>query len=679
MIIIMKMSEQSLRFNRGLLALREVFYTEGRLSDSNLKLDEVVKLLALEIARLHHPKSDIPSLRSLLEDDEARKPLVRRINTVLRKIGGYDEFQQVGGEPLLGRKPELILDESESGIVRHLAELVSESVEPISSAPGETAAFELLNEAFGHFVRDNFRNNIEDAQYLTPAEVVTLVCELAIERLSNQKRGAKDRIVVSDPSCGVGSFLAHFFRLVKYGRGFEKQDFSLVAQDKVDRMAKLAKMNLMLFNIPGFVVSRGNSILEESVLDKYRGRCDLILTNPPFGARFHTSDLRSDITRFPLLQEYIRTADCYLDSEVLFIDRYVDLLKEGGEFFAIVPDAVISARGVPLFLRERLMGVGELRSVIGLPPVTFAQAGTRTKTCILHFVKSAKQYRPAVFVATAETVGFEVRSRKGVPVRREVDDNDLPDIVATYRRFEGCETADTVTVLQEHPSCLAVPYEAVQQDGWTPNHYSAVRYKTLGQLSSLGSKPDYELVNLSDLVVFLKVPHSRLNDNADRKCISVLHIGDFGFLNVREVFLYQPKYPGQACKPGDIIFSRINPRIPRVTVVPDLGVPLTCSTEFEVMETRDHINAYAVTLLLFSEFAQKQIQALTSGTSSSHNRIKTKQLSEILLPVPKRGTKIAKNFDRLVAEFEKAEKQLHTASNSLFQSFRELESCFSRD
>lgn len=53
----------------------------------------------------------------------------------------------------------------------------------LSAVLTENALFgkseDTLNDVFGYFVRDNFRNNIEDAQYMTPPEVVEFMVSIS--------------------------------------------------------------------------------------------------------------------------------------------------------------------------------------------------------------------------------------------------------------------------------------------------------------------------------------------------------------------------------------------------------------------------------------------------------------------------------------------------------------------
>jgi len=524
---------------------------------------------------------------------------------------------------------------------------------------------------------------------MTPPEVVTYMCRIAADELSALASTKSDELLVADPSCGVGSFLAQSYTQFRRDARLANVKIMLIGQDKVDRMARLAKLNLLLFKTAAAHIYRGNSLIGDSPLDAYSSRCDLILTNPPFGARFPAKELRQHGTRrYPLLSDLIESSNGTIDSELLFLDRYYDLLKPSGILLAVLPDAVISAAGLPAVVRDRVGKSFIIRSITELPSVTFGQAGTRTKTCVLHLQKKPAP-QTAVFMGTATRLGFEVSSRKGVPVKRVTGTNDLERLAALFNCFSQSNGRLRAKVLSEDPSCVAVPPEVLRSQAWTPNHHSAVRYKTLKALSGRDEDKDYEIVQLRDLVFPLarstsgdqqlwdtlstgKQTSLRVSETADdwseSKCISILHVGDFGFLNIRELLNYRPKYPGQACRAGDVLFSKINPRIPRVLVVPKLPVPLTCSTEFEVLRVKPDFSAFSLALLLLSTFAQNQILSLTSGTSSSHNRIKTAQLLDVRLPIPRPNTPAHTEFKRATQTFEKAQQRLQQSAYDSYES-----------
>ena len=660
------------QFNTGLLEMRELFHGTGRLEDSNSKLDEIAKLLCLEIASVRDPDSNIPDLREILDNHRGKDGLVRSLNRALLLAGRSNILTNYDGESLLGPNPKFNIAESEEALAKGLVRIVLNSFNGYLKGPSTAETFEFLNEAFGHFIRENFRQNIEDAQYMTPLEAVNYMVDIGIHRLKSKRFSKKNPPIICDPSCGVGSFLAQFYRAWHVNER-HLSPLILVGQDKVDRMARLSLLNLSLFGIDNAHISRGNSLYPSSPLDNYNGRCDLILTNPPFGARFSCSDLGfHSNTFFPSLHNHIQFSSGYLDSELLFLDRYLSLLKEGGTVLAVVPDSVISSSGLPATLRDSIQKKWTIRSITELPAVTFAQAGTRTKTCILEVEKVTPKKR-VVLIGKVESLGFEVSSKKGVPYKKPEGHNDLTELLSIMREFpKESFSPKSFGVISDNPSCVSITQATLIDEGWTPSHYSSERLVALQNIEILANGREFEVSSLGSIVTVASHSRRGLPVPNNSKCISVLHVGNFGSLNMREFMEYVPKMQGKPCNAGDLLFSKINPRIPRALVVPELPFSLACSTEFEVLKPKAGFTAHEVMLLLLSDYAQKQIQSLTSGTSSSHNRIKTKELLSVKVVLPKKGTKKRTRYDKAVELFTYANKQLNESNIRLQRTWCEM-------
>ncbi len=655
-------------FNKGLQEMRELFHEVGRLEDSNSKLDEITKLLCLEIVAVRDSDINVPSLINIIDSHMFDSGLVMSLNRNLVLAAKSKLLTNYDGESLLGADPRFNIAESEELLAKGLAQIVHSSFHGFLEGSHGSDSFEFLNEAFSHFIRDNFRQNIEDAQYLTPPEVVNFMVELGIQRIKENSSHTTKPPIVCDPSCGVGSFLAQFYRVWSSAEQVKSQPI-LVGQDKVDRMARLCVLNLALFGIDNAIISRGNSLKKGSPLDTYAGKCDLILTNPPFGAKFSCSDLALNSTGFfPFLQEQINAGRNSLDSELLFLDYYFNLLKPNGTLLAVLPDSVISSAGLASDLRSSIHANYRIKSITELPAVTFAQAGTRTKTCILEVTKSGP-INSKVHISKAVNLGFEVSSRKGVPYKRSVGENDLLKILNVALSTKESTVNEEMKVLSLSPSCVEVNQNRLAEEVWTPSHFSSSRLNTLLLINKLAEGVDYDVFELASLVSI--VPKSKVRSQGETpvKCISVLHVSNFGALNVKEMSGYSPKITGRPCEVGDLLFSKINPRIPRALVVPELPYSLTCSNEFEVMRPKLEYCAHEIMLLLLSKYAQNQILSLTSGTSSSHNRIKTKQLLSVKLAVPKKGSVLRKKYERAVNTFREANISLNNANNALFNAW----------
>ena len=200
---------------------------------------------------------------------------------------------------------------------------------------------------------------------------------------------AQDAGLILDPSCGVGSFLAETLRGL-YTRAKSRlspEDLSLwtaealrhniIGIDKSERMIRLAMTNLALFGVPAANLHLANSLLlsgsDGDLCESLAGRVSLILTNPPFGAEFSGRDLEG----YQIANNWAASAPRTLNSEILFMERYLDWLAPGGVLVTIVPDNILTNRGMFNDLRNALSSSVELLSVVSLPTVTFAAAGTK--------------------------------------------------------------------------------------------------------------------------------------------------------------------------------------------------------------------------------------------------------------------------------------------------------------
>ena len=441
-------------------------------------------------------------------------------------------------------------------------------------------------------------------------------------------------------------------------------------------MARLATINLELFDAKDHKVYVGNSLVLGSPIDELNGTVDLVLTNPPFGARFEDQYVRTVCgDNVPFFSGQRREGQTF-DSELLFVDRNLRLLKDGGRLLIVVPDGVVSAKGVSALLRQHLGGVARLKAIIELPAVTFAQAGTRTKTSVVYLQKTAKPSRGRIFMSVVSDLGFQVSSRKGVQVKQPEGSNQLLDVIKTYACYCEGGTDDPLAgalVLSEEPSCVVVDESEVVRGSWTPSHYSAKRF---GAIQSAAAASDFDLVPLADLVEFCADARRASKWRTGMGYLSVLHVLGEGLVDVAAALTYAPKTPGVVANPGEILLSRINPRIPRVCIAPDLGREMLCSSEFEIMKARGRVSSHLLTYLLLSESVQGQIRSLTSGTSASHNRIRTSELAGVLIPVPRVGTARARQLEVLASAYREALASLSEGARKIAQLRRQEAAVF---
>ena len=77
-------------------------------------------------------------------------------------------------------------------------------------------------------------------------------------------------------------------------------------------------------------------------------------------------------------------------------------------------------------------------------------------------------------------------------------------------------------------------------------------------------------------------------------------------------------------------------------------------------------------MLLLLPAVQVQIKASTSGTSSSHNRIKTNELANLIIPMPKKGSNYYNSFIEKAKKYEKDSIEYNNLIFSLYKTKMEV-------
>ncbi len=106
-----------------------------------------------------------------------------------------------------------------------------------------------------------------------------------------------------------------------------------------------------------------------------RDRVDVILANPPFGAKM----VEGTELNFPSQFRTKETAD-------LFLVLFVHLLRDGGRAGIVLPDGSLFGEGVKSKIKEQLLTECNLHTIVRLPPGVFnPYAGVNTN--LLFFTK----------------------------------------------------------------------------------------------------------------------------------------------------------------------------------------------------------------------------------------------------------------------------------------------------
>jgi len=215
-------------------------------------------------------------------------------------------------------------------------------------------------------------------QFFTPQEVADFIVSFASLHL-------KDKVSACDPACGDGVFLNSML-----GHGFRE----VVG---IDIDAKCIE------SIPGSIKERaslfvGDALRRASALDGKtqlvpENYFDLVAGNPPFSAKYGRVRDKGILSAYKMGYDMKSQA-----VEVLFLERFIQLAREGGIIAIILPDGVFLNLNYRR-IREFIMSNCEVIAVISLPRAIFRSSkSTTSKTSIL-FLRKGKNRDGKVFMA----------------------------------------------------------------------------------------------------------------------------------------------------------------------------------------------------------------------------------------------------------------------------------------
>ncbi|HIP11586.1 MAG TPA: methyltransferase domain-containing protein [Arcobacter sp.] len=252
--------------------------------------------------------------------------------------------------------------------------------------------YDIRSHALKEFLTPDIRKGL--GIFLTPDDIVSAI----VQFMPND-----DKLKVFDPACGSGTFLIEYLTRLN-----SNSYVSVYGVDKSPRMLLLADLNLGHFSKVEFNKKLTDSIRNNDQENEY----DLILTNPPFGLSLDSRDY--DFEKYLCCQD----TNGYLlkkqTSEIVFIERCLQLLKPGGSLGIVIPKSIATNNTLQV-ARSALAKRGYIYGVMSLPPETFAATGTQTTTIVLFIKKyknkSEKKESINVALATIENVGFDSTGR----------------------------------------------------------------------------------------------------------------------------------------------------------------------------------------------------------------------------------------------------------------------------
>lgn len=504
-------------------------------------------------------------------------------------------------------------------------------------------------DAFETFIGPSLKGS--QGQFFTPRNVVHLVQSLVDPKYTE---------TVLDPACGSGGFLVEALRYMWAGVERDGEMYSwpraeieaekqktairgLRGIDKDEFLSKVAKSYMAILGD-----GRGGIYCENSLVtpahwsakarqEVVPGKFDVIVTNPPFGQKLKVSEAET-LRQYDLghawkvdrTTKLAKVTDKLLKSQtpqILFMERCLDLLTDGGRMGMILPESMVSNPS-HRYILQYVLSRARITGVISLPEEVF-QPYTHAKTCIVLIEKTPPTDRYDIFMAAAKWVGHDSRGLS-------IPHDDLPAIEERYALFRDGNLPEF-----DHLG-FTISSDEITDYVYLPKYYNP---ELRGRLNDLENT--HELVTLGELAEGKVI----LADTGDEVGKLAYGTGTVPFIRTSDIVnwelktdpkhglsddLYEALAPGQDVKPLDVLMVRDGTYLVGTAgIVSELDERIVYQSHILKFRSLDHdrLDPYLLLALLSAPIVREQIWA----KRFTQDIIDTlgNRWRELILPIPR--------------------------------------------
>lgn len=511
-----------------------------------------------------------------------------------------------------------------------------------------TAQRDVVGDAFEVFIHRALKGG--QGQYFTPKNVVrTAIRILDID--------TEDKII--DPACGSGGFLIEGLKYLHDKIEKKGKEFNW-PQDEINN-EKIAKANINFRGIEkdkflskvvkAYMVIMGDGksgIFCEDSLEFPQnwqtktqsniqlGTFDILLANPPFGAKIPVKGEKK-LSQYPLGYKWKYNSKIKLwekgkikekeAPQVLFIDRCLDFVREGGRLAIILPDGMLS-NPTDGYIVQHMLERAELLGLIDLPMSTFLPY-TPTKTHIIFLRRTDKPRKDyTFFMSYAKTCGHDKRGR-------EINEDEISIIPEYIKEIDKSEKHSHLG--------WNMKLSEVKNNILLPKYYNPDIENDLDEYRESGK---YIIKSIEELQKEKIIKVSRGNEVGSEN----YGTGEIPFVRTSEVSnweittdcthclsedIYELYRKKQNIEADDILVVNDGTYLMgRTAMITEADIKIVIQSHFRRIKVlkKDIISPYLLLALLGLEVVQKQIESKSfrQGTISTLGN----RLMEVKIPIP---------------------------------------------
>lgn len=446
-------------FSRLLFRCHNIIRNNDKLSPE-AAFDEISKILFMKIRYERNPNEDnVFSLKQFKKEEAHYEKNIRPVN--VKRNGSKDDIPYIDYSFELTKaefEKDKLFDPNDTIKIKQTS--FESIVKELQTYNLSTTSDDVKGIAFETFLGKTFRGEL--GQFFTPRTIVHFMVELL---------DPQEGEIICDPCCGSGGFLIEAFEYIRekieqdikrqkeqitksvlgddYDPDSETSDINrakinpyielleceldtafegsrlhhlandcIFGTDANPRMAHTSKMNMIMHGDGHCGVHHRDGLLNINGI--FENRFDVVLTNPPFGARVektlkvteadciidpqkikeYEDKYGKDVYQQAMSQVNGNVGKSLLSlydvgklsglTEVLFVERCLRLLKPGGRLGIVLPEGVLNTTNLQP-VREKFEGMAKIILITSIPQDVFVASGANIKPSILFFKKFTKE------------------------------------------------------------------------------------------------------------------------------------------------------------------------------------------------------------------------------------------------------------------------------------------------
>jgi type I restriction enzyme M protein len=275
-----------------------------------------------------------------------------------------------------------------------------------------------------HLYEDKIKNmgnaGRNGGEYYTPRPLIKTIVKVVAPQIGDK---------IYDGAVGSAGFLVEAFEYLKESKKLTTSDIkklqtsTFYGKEKKSLAYIIGTMNMILHGVEAPNIVHTNTLAENIKDIEEKDRFNVILANPPFGAK-ERKEIQQNFT--------IKTGE----TAFLFLQHFIKKLKADGRAGVVIKNTFLSnTDNASISLRKELLQSCNLHTVLDLPGGTFTGAGV--KTVVLFFEKGK---------STKKVWFYQLNLDRNLGKTNPLNENDLAEFIKLQKTKKNSDNSWTVNI-----------------------------------------------------------------------------------------------------------------------------------------------------------------------------------------------------------------------------------------